>query len=58
VPAWLSEQVVLQPALDVSGPGIVLTDDYNPLDLWVVDASEKWRAAALEMYPPDVLFAE
>ena len=58
VPPWLAEQVVLQPPLDVSGPGIVLTDDYNPLDLWAVDASETWREAALKMHPPEVLFAE
>jgi len=58
VPPWIEEQVAIRPALDVSGPGIVLTDDYNPLDLWAVEASEAWRQAAIGMYPPEVLFAE
>lgn len=58
VPPWLEEQVMIQPALDVSGDGIVLTDDYNPLDLWAMDASETWRRAALATWSPDVTFAE
>ncbi|MEW6270612.1 MAG: fused MFS/spermidine synthase [Thermodesulfobacteriota bacterium] len=58
VPPWLEEQVRVQPPLDVSGPAIVLSDDYNPLDLWSVDASEAWRRAALTTFAPEVLYAE
>lgn len=58
VPPWMEEQVVLQEPLDTGGEGIVLTDDYNPLDLWSVDASEAWRRAAIDMWPREVLFAE
>lgn len=56
---WMADRVRIQPPLDVGDDGaIVLTDDYNPLDLWAVDASERWRRAALEMYSSDVLLAE
>lgn len=58
VPPFLLEQIALQPPLDVSGPGIVLTDDYNPLDLWAVDAAEVWRTAAMKMFRSEVLFVE
>lgn len=58
VPPWMAAQVAIQPPLDVSGPGIVLTDDYNPLDLWALEASEAWRRAALTMHPAEVVFAE
>lgn len=58
VPPWMEAQVSLQEPLDVSGDAIVLSDDYNPLDLWAVDASETWRKAAMDMWPRDVLFAE
>jgi len=59
VPPWMAEQVRLQPPLEVdAAAGIVLSDDYNPLDLWAVDASEKWRIAAMDMYPSEVLFVE
>ena len=58
VPPWLAPQVVLQPPLDVSGPGVVLSDDYNPLDLWGVEGSETWRRAAMAMYPSDVLLSD
>lgn len=58
VPPWLAQQVRLQAPLELSGPAIVLSDDYNPLDLWAVDASERWREAALDLYAGDVLFAE
>lgn len=55
---WLLDEVRIQRPLDLSGPAIVLDDDYNPLDLWAVDASEKWRRAAMAMYPDDVQLAE
>jgi spermidine synthase len=58
IPPWMEEQVRIQPPLDVSGPAIVLSDDYNPLDLWAVDASEAWRRAALQTFSREVLYAE
>ena len=58
VPIPVADQVQIQAPLDLSGSSIVLDDDYNPLDLWSVDAAEKWRAAAIAMYPHEVLFAE
>jgi spermidine synthase len=58
VPPWMESQVALQAPLDTSGPAIILSDDYNPLDLWAVDASETWRKAAMDMWSRDVLFAE
>ena len=58
VPPWMGDQIKIQPPLELSGSSIVLDDDYNPLDLWAVAASEKWRTAAIAMYPKDVLFAE
>ena len=58
IPPWMEPQVVIQDPIDTSGSAIVLSDDYNPLDLWAVDASETWRKAAMDMWPRDVLFAE
>ena len=58
VPPWMDPQITLQEPIDTSGDAIVLSDDYNPLDLWSVDASETWRKAAMGMWPSDVLFAE
>ena len=58
VPPWMESQVALQEPLDTHGDAIILSDDYNPLDLWAVDASETWRKAAMDMWPRDVLFAE
>ena len=58
VPKGMSDQLKIQPPLELSGSSIVLDDDYNPLDLWAVAASEKWRTAAIAMFPRDVLFAE
>lgn len=58
VPPWMSEQVVIREPLELTGEAIVLSDDYNPLDLWSVEASETWRRAAMDMFPGDVLFAE
>ncbi|MBM4244710.1 MAG: hypothetical protein FJ148_12975 [Deltaproteobacteria bacterium] len=58
VPPWMESQVVLQPPLDLSGDAVVITDDYNPLDLWAVEGSETWRRAAMAMYPSDVLLSE
>ena len=58
VPPWLEPQIAPQPALDLVGPAIVLSDDYNPIDLWSVEASETWRRAAMQMLRRDVLFAE
>jgi hypothetical protein len=55
---WMEDEVRIQPPLELSGSSIVLDDDYNPLDLWAVEASEKWRNAAIAMYPSEVLFAE
>ncbi|HEY8515631.1 MAG TPA: fused MFS/spermidine synthase [Candidatus Binatia bacterium] len=58
VPPWLEEQVRVQPPLDVTGDAIVLSDDYNPLDLWAVDAAEAWRRSALHTFSREVLYAE
>ena len=57
IPPWMEPQVALQEPLDTSGSAIILSDDYNPLDLWAVDASETWRKAAMDMWSRDVLFA-
>jgi hypothetical protein len=45
-------------SVELVGPSIVLTDDYNPLELWAADAHEMWRKAALRRFPAEVVFAE
>jgi spermidine synthase len=45
-------------SVELVGPSIVLTDDYNPLELWAADAHEMWRKAALRSFPSEVVFAE
>jgi spermidine synthase len=44
--------------VELRGVAVVLSDDYNPLDLWSVEAHEEWRRLALEKLSWDVLLAE
>ncbi|MBM4267680.1 MAG: hypothetical protein FJ144_13880 [Deltaproteobacteria bacterium] len=44
--------------LDVDGPALLVTDDYNPLELWAVHGQEVWREGLLETLPPSILLAE
>lgn len=57
VPAALAAEVDgLQPI--TVEPGLVLTDAYNPLDLWAVDDLEYLRGLTLGLLTPDVVLAD
>ena len=57
LPALVPEVYGVKPTT-LHGVGSVLTDDYNPLDLWSLEAHEEWRRLALANLPWDVLLAE
>jgi spermidine synthase len=40
------------------GPAIVLTDDYNPLDLWALPGHEEWRKEMLAWVPWEMMLAD
>ena len=42
----------------LSGDFTVLTDDYNPLDLWSLEGHEEWRREALAWLPWEVVISE
>ena len=44
--------------LDLDGASVVVTDDYNPLELWSLPGHETWRKSLLETVPPAILLAE
>jgi spermidine synthase len=57
VPAALAAEVAGRAPITVE-PGLVLTDAYNPLDLWAVDDLEFLRGLTLGLLPPDVVLAD
>jgi spermidine synthase len=58
MPAPTAAQVAMAREHHPTGPHTILTDDYNPLDLWAVAEHEEWRREALAWLPWDVALAE
>jgi spermidine synthase len=56
-PAIRAEARLREP-LDLEPGGLVLTDDFNPLELWSLPVHEAWRELVIEWVPSDVLLAE
>ncbi|HVP40287.1 MAG TPA: fused MFS/spermidine synthase [Candidatus Saccharimonadales bacterium] len=58
VPAFVDSQLAAARPLPLRGPGTLLTDDYNPLDLWSLAGHEEGRRESLAWLPWDVTLAE
>lgn len=48
----------LRPPLEVAAGGLVLTDDFNPIEVWSLPDQETWRTMVLDWVASDVLLAE
>ncbi len=44
--------------LEIAGAAEIITDDYNPLDLWAVAGQEAWRRGVMTSMRPPILLAE
>ncbi|MBI5836847.1 MAG: hypothetical protein HZB25_06360, partial [Candidatus Eisenbacteria bacterium] len=58
VSAEVDSELAASKPLALAGPSTLLTDDYNPLDLWALAGHEEWRREALAWMPWDVTLAE
>lgn len=58
IPAHLSSELNSLAPMRLVGPAVLLSDDYNPLDLWSMEAHEEFRRMALWNTPWDVILAE
>jgi spermidine synthase len=54
---FASERKLDLPSHDLGAGGIVLTDDYNPLEFWAVKVAEKGRENTLNYFGSDVLLS-
>ena len=58
IPAQVSGELRNLAPMPLVGPAVLLTDDYNPLDLWSMEAHETFRRIELGITPWDVMLAE
>ena len=58
VPEAIAKEFAAAHDYQPAGPAIVLTDDYNPLDLWGLPGHERWRREMLGWVPWEMMLAD